>query len=79
MAAEAAEAFEDHRYEPEDFAAVGNDQVIVMVRRRGRGTQSGVEVDERQWHLWQFRAGKATRLRAFVDEGDALKAAGLSE
>jgi ketosteroid isomerase-like protein len=78
MTSEAAEAFDAHRYEPEDLREV-DDQVMVAVRRRGRGKESGVEVDEAQWHLWEFRGRKAVRLRIFVVEADALEAAGLSE
>ena len=78
MAMEAAESFAEHRYEPEGFREAG-DRVIVSVRRRGRGKVSGIDVDEPQWHVWDFREGKAVRLRTFVSRPDALEAAGLSD
>lgn len=74
IAADAAETFDDHRFEPEGFEAIG-DQVMVTVRRRGRGKASGIEVDELQWHLWEFRRGKAVRLRTFVSPDQAREAA----
>ena len=78
MTMEAAASFDEHRYEPEDFREVG-DRVIVSVRRRGRGKGSGIEVDEAQWHVWDFREGKAVRLRTFVSRAEALEAVGLRE
>jgi len=77
MAMEAAEAFDEHRYEPKDFRPAGA-CVLVAVRRRGRGKASGVEVSEPQWHVWDFTGGKAVRLRIYVSEAQALEAAGLS-
>lgn len=78
MAMEAAESFDEHRYEPEEFTDCG-DQVLVAVRRKGRGKASGVEVDESQWHVWDFRDGKAIRFSVFVAKEAAVEAAGLLE
>jgi ketosteroid isomerase-like protein len=78
MVSEAAESFDDHRYEAERFTDAA-DRALVAVRRRGRGKASQVEVDESQWHLWTFRGDTAVELRIFVSEAEALVAAGLSQ
>ncbi len=50
------------RYIPQDVTAVG-DRVLVEVRRAGRGSASGVQVDEQQFHVWDVVAGRAVRFR----------------
>jgi uncharacterized protein len=70
-------AFEDVRFEAEDFLDAGDD-VVVLVRMIGRGKGSGVEVDARIAHVWTLREGKGVRVRV-LDRDDALEAAGLSE
>jgi ketosteroid isomerase-like protein len=76
LASEAAEAFDDHRYEAQEFSE-SEGCVVVTVRRRGRGKASGIDVDEAQWHVWRFEADRAVELRIFVDERAALEAAGI--
>ncbi|MET0972285.1 MAG: hypothetical protein ABWY95_02590 [Thermoleophilaceae bacterium] len=70
------EGFDDVRYEVDEFTSVG-DCVLVAARRSGRGTASGVRVEERQYHVWDMREGRAVRFRLFLSESDALRAAGL--
>jgi len=72
------EGFSDVRYTPKDLTAIG-DQVLVEVRRRGRGTASGAPVDERQFHVWDVVSGRAVRFRVYLDRERALEAVGLSE
>jgi ketosteroid isomerase-like protein len=75
MATENAEGFDEHRYETEEFTEAVSGRVIVAVRRRGRGSRSGVEIDERQWHVWDIREGQGVRLQVFVREDAAREAA----
>ena len=70
------EGFSDVRYIPEDLTEVG-DRVLVEVRRTGRGTASGAQVDERQFHVWDVVAGRAVRFRVYLDHEQALDAVGL--
>jgi ketosteroid isomerase-like protein len=70
------EGFSDVRYIPEDLTEVG-DRVLVEVRRTGRGTASGAQVDERQFHVWDVVAGRAVRFRVYLDHEQALEAVGL--
>ena len=46
---------------------------------RGRGTESGAEIESPWAFLIQFRNGKATQVRVYLDPKQALEAAGLSE
>jgi ketosteroid isomerase-like protein len=72
------EGFSDVRYIPEDVTEV-DDQVLVQVRRTGRGEVSGAQVDERQFHIWDVVAGRAVRFRVYLDHDQALEAVGLRE
>ena len=71
------EGFEDVRYTPEEFIEAG-DRVLVKARRTGRGSASGVRVEERQFHVFDFVGDRAVRFRSFLKEERALEAVGLS-
>ena len=75
MLATVNEGFDDVRYTPQRFEAAG-DQVLVEVRRSGRGSASGLSVDERQFHLFDFDGETVRRFRSFVDEAQARAAYG---
>ena len=70
------EGFDEVRYTPERFDEVG-DRVLVEVRRTGRGSVSGVRVEEQQFHVFDFRDGRVSRFRSFLDRRQARDAAGL--
>jgi ketosteroid isomerase-like protein len=72
------EGFSEVRYTPEELTAM-EDRMLVQVRRTGRGEASGVQVDERQFHVWDVVAGRAVRFRVYVDHEQALEAVGLRE
>jgi ketosteroid isomerase-like protein len=55
------------------------DQVLALLKVRGRGKQSGVETTWEFWQVWTYRDGKAVHGRGFTDRDEALKAAGLKE
>ncbi len=74
---EGLEAFESYRPEPEEFA-FGGDTVVVTVRLRARGRQTGIEVDVRLAHLFVFRGERAVRWEVYLSPREALAAAGLS-
>jgi ketosteroid isomerase-like protein len=71
-------AFEDFRAEPEEFIDAGA-QVVVVVRERGRGRESGVDLDHRYGALITMRDGRILRLEWFDTPAEALKAAALHE
>lgn len=55
--------------------AAGKMFVSLTFRARGRG--SGIELENRGYHVWTIRGGKAAHCRFFEDRGEALEAAGL--
>jgi ketosteroid isomerase-like protein len=73
------EAFDNLRWEPEDFFDTGGDRIVVFVRQTSRGRQSGAEVAVHVAHLWTMRNGKAVRWQGFPERAAALEAVGLSE
>lgn len=70
-------AFEDIRFDAEEFLDAG-DEVVVFLRMRARGKESDVDVDARIAHLWTLRNGKGVRVRV-LDRAEALEAAGLDK
>ena len=56
-----------------------NDEVISVVTSRGRGRESGIEVEMTHFGVWSLREGKVIRVRWFGTLDEALAAAGLSE
>jgi ketosteroid isomerase-like protein len=69
--------FDDFRNEAEEFFA-SEDMVVVFVRFTGRGRESGVDVEARVAHLFDFEDGLVRRVRTFEDRRQALTAAGIS-
>ena len=70
--------WEEYEEVPEDFAAI-DDRVVVTVRFRGLGSQSGVEVHTRMYEVFTLREGLIVRMDEFTERAEALEAAGLSE
>lgn len=70
------ESWESFRFEATDLRDLG-DRVLVLGDVRGRGRASGAEVEARWAWIVSFRDGRATSLRAFLDQREALVAAGL--
>ncbi len=60
-----------------EFGDLG-DRVLVLGRTEGRGRGSGVQVDSPIGVIYDFRDGKMSRVLAYFDHGEALRAAGLS-
>lgn len=73
------EQWDDYRIEILRIAAAPSGKVIVTTRNRGRGKQSGVEVDMEISFVFTVRDAKISEWRLFVQEDQALEAAGVSE
>jgi ketosteroid isomerase-like protein len=71
-------AWESHRAEVVEVT-VEDGVVLAMLHLTGRGSESGIEMDETDAHLFAFRDGKVISWRNFADRTEALEAAGLSE
>lgn len=51
----------------------------MVVRRRGTGKASGVEVTDQVIYVYTVHRDKIVRFEGFSDKAQALKAAGLEE
>jgi ketosteroid isomerase-like protein len=56
----------------------GEEIVYAKVRARGRGRASEELVEFDIHHVWRLRGGRFARMDAYLDEGEALDAAGLT-
>jgi ketosteroid isomerase-like protein len=73
------DTFDNFRQEPVELIDAGEDQVIAVLRIRGRAKLSGVETDLTYAALYTFRDGKIARGREYWTRDEALEAAGLRE
>jgi len=53
------------------------DGALLLGRTEARGPASGVQVDAPIGIVYEFRGGKVSRVRAYLDHSEALRAAGL--
>jgi uncharacterized protein len=72
------EAFSEFHFEYSDIRDLG-EQLIALGRLRGRGRESGAQLEVPIGVLVDFKNGKATRVRSFDDPKEALRVAGLPE
>jgi ketosteroid isomerase-like protein len=71
--------WKDFRAEPEEYLAVDESRILVLVRNTGRGRTSGLEFEARSVaNFFEIRDGKVTRLVLYWDRKRALADAGLS-
>jgi ketosteroid isomerase-like protein len=76
---EVTDTWEEYRVVGQDFRDLGGDQVLVLSRIEGRGAGSGGLVDAAMGQIFDFRGGKISRVRTYLDHDEALKAVGLEE
>src|SRR2546428_12463714 len=72
------ESWDEFRSVVDDYRDLG-DRVLVLGRNTARGKGSGVTVDALTAAILDFRDGKVSRIRLYLDQSEALRAAGLSE
>jgi ketosteroid isomerase-like protein len=77
--AEAEESWEDIEQTPERFIEVDPERTIAVIRFRGRGRGSGVQVDQQLAVIATIRDGRAVSVESFTSLAEALEAVGLSE
>jgi ketosteroid isomerase-like protein len=68
--------FDEFRWDVERLFGV-DERVFLRVRERGRGRQSGAEVDWQRWWVYTLRDGLIVRAEFYADEASALEAMGL--
>ena len=62
----------------DEFRDLG-DRVLALGRTEGRGRASGVRVDSPLATVFNFSGAKMSRARAYLDHGEASRAAGLED
>ena len=73
-----SDAYEETSLHGEEFRDLGGSLLVVFeIEARGRG--SGVPIAGREIAVVDFRDGKISRIRGYFNNGEALRAAGLSE
>lgn len=72
-----ADAWDDFEVEVEDYIDAG-EEVVVLIRQRGRSKASGVPVEMRPGQVWAFEDGQAIRMQMYASGKEALEAVGLS-
>ena len=72
------EAWDELRFEAEEYRELDGERVLVLDRRRARGKGSGVETRTKAAGVVHFRDGKVTRLVMYWDRDRALADLGLS-
>jgi len=72
------EAWEERQLDPQRFLHV-NDLVVVLMHEYRRGRGSGIEVETDTAVVFTVREGRVIRVQPYMDQADALEAAGLSE
>jgi ketosteroid isomerase-like protein len=75
--AESLRDWERHSLEAEDYVDAG-DRVVVLWHEVGRGKRSGVEVETRTAVVYTVRGNEVVEVQGYMDRGQALEAAGLS-
>jgi ketosteroid isomerase-like protein len=63
-------------FEPEELTDYGS-VVLARMRISGKGRESGVELEQRLFHVWEVKDGKGFRARVFSTEEEARHAAEL--
>jgi ketosteroid isomerase-like protein len=76
---EVNDTWEEYRVVGQDFRDLGDDQLLVLSRVEGRGAGSRGLVDAAMGQMFDFRDGRISRVRTYLDHGEALRAAGLQQ
>jgi ketosteroid isomerase-like protein len=71
-------AWESHHAEVVELIEADH-SIVAILHLIGRGTGSGIEMDETDAHVFTFSDGKVTRWRNLSDRSEALETARLSE
>ena len=74
-------AWDNFRPEVEEYRELDEERVLVLVRLRGHGKTSGVDLEEMQAKaaaLYHVRDGKVTRLVVYADRDSAFADLGVS-
>src|SRR5215217_2370552 len=71
-------AWESHHAEVVELIEADH-SIVAILHLIGRGSGSGIEMDETDAHVFTFSDAKVTRWRDYSDRSEALEAVGLRE
>jgi ketosteroid isomerase-like protein len=71
--------WEDFRMDLVELIDAGDDVVVSVTRHRGRGRESGIEMDFEVFYVHRLRDGRLARLEMFFSREQALEAGGLGQ
>ena len=71
--------WEDFRMDLVELIDAGDDVVVSVTRHRGRGRESGIEMDFEVFYVHRLRHGRLARLEMFFSREQALEAGGLGQ
>ncbi len=69
----ASDAFESQELDPQEFIEY-KEKLLVTLTARARGKGSGIEIEQRGFHVLTLRGGKIARLEIYFEKADALDA-----
>ncbi len=75
--ADIADTWEEYRVLAEEFRDL-DDRVVMLGRIEGRGRGSGALIEAPTGTIFDYRGDEVSRVRTYLDHGEALRAAGLS-
>jgi ketosteroid isomerase-like protein len=70
------EAWEERRLEPQGFHHI-DDLVVLLLHEYRRGRGSGIELENDTAIVFTLRDGRILKMQGYMDQAEALKAAGL--
>jgi ketosteroid isomerase-like protein len=70
------EAWDEYESVVERIVSAG-DQVLAVVRNRGRGRAGGVPIEAVRAHIWRIRDGRAVSMRQYMNPAEAFAALGV--
>jgi ketosteroid isomerase-like protein len=76
--AKVSEAFQIERWEPQEYIEAG-DRLVIAVRIIGQSRATAIPGELQLYQVWSVRDGKAFRMEAFLDRGQALQVAARLE
>jgi len=75
--AEWVESWEDYSVEVVEVIAAGDDKVVVVILQRGRGKQSGAEIEWLSAYVDEIRDEQVVRITPYPSKEAALAAVGV--
>lgn len=69
--------YESFRVAVDEVLSAGDDKLVFLVRQLARTKHQGVDMETASAAVWSIEGGRVTQTVFYLDQGAALKAAGL--